>query len=103
MTRPSIAPLVPTALVCLLPAAPALAQASPAPAYTMTAVDTAHGDREFHLLWPDGAPGGLGTEPVDRPKITVYRAPADKASGAAVVVCPGGGYQVVAADHEGRQ
>ncbi len=44
-----------------------------------------------------------GTEPVDKPKITVYRAPADKANGAAVVVCPGGGYWVVAADHEGKQ
>jgi acetyl esterase/lipase len=71
--------------------------------YTNTAVDTAHGDREFHLLWPDGAPGAVGSEPVDRPKITVYRAPADKATGAAVVVCPGGGYQIVAANHEGKQ
>jgi acetyl esterase/lipase len=71
--------------------------------YAITAVDTAHGDREFHLLWPDGAPGAVGTEPVDKPKITVYRAPADRASGAAVVICPGGGYRVVAADHEGKQ
>jgi acetyl esterase/lipase len=72
-------------------------------AYKITAVDTAHGDREFLLLWPDGAPGALGSEPVDRPKITLYRADPAHASGAAVVVCPGGGYGVVAADHEGRQ
>ena len=72
-------------------------------AYPMSAVDTAHGDREFHLLWPGGAPGALGTEAVDKPKITVYLAPADRATGAAVVVCPGGGYRVVAADHEGKQ
>ncbi len=71
--------------------------------YTMAEVDTAHGDREFHLLWPDGAPGALGTEPVDRPKLTVYRAPPDSATGAAVVVCPGGGYSRLAADHEGKQ
>ena len=103
MIRPSIAVLVPSALACLLPASPARTQTPPAAAYTMTAVDTAHGDREFHLLWPDGAPGAVGTEAVDKPKITVYRAPADKATGAAVVVCPGGGYQVVAADHEGKQ
>jgi acetyl esterase/lipase len=70
--------------------------------YKITAVDTAHGDREFHLLWPGGAPGAVGTEPVDQPKITVYRAPADKANGAAVVVCPGGGYVVLASDHEGK-
>jgi acetyl esterase/lipase len=70
--------------------------------YTITAVDTAHGDREFHLLWPEGAPGAVGAEAVDKPKITVYRAPADKANRAAVVVCPGGGYVVLASDHEGR-
>ena len=73
------------------------------PAYPITAVDTAHGDREFHLLWPSGAPGALGSEAVDKPKITVYRAAAATANGAAVVVCPGGGYGVLAADHEGKQ
>ncbi len=103
MTRPSIAVLVPSAVVALLAGAPARAQTPPPGGYRMTAVDTAHGDREFHLLWPEGAPGALGTEAVDKPKITVYRAPAGKATGAAVVVCPGGGYQVVAADHEGKQ
>lgn len=86
-----------------LPAAAQLPAAAGATDYKMGPVDTAHGDREFHLLWPEGAPGAKGSEPVDKPKITVYRAPADKANGAAVVVCPGGGYVVVAADHEGRQ
>ena len=43
------------------------------------------------LLWPDGAPGALGTQPKDRPAVFVYPASADKANGAAVVVCPGGG------------
>jgi acetyl esterase/lipase len=71
--------------------------------YKIGPVDTAHGDREFLLLWPAGAPGAVGTEPVDKPKITIYRAPADKATGASVVVCPGGGYGVVAADHEGKR
>lgn len=80
-----------------------LALAAPQAPYAITAVDTAHGDREFHQLWPDGAPGALGDEAVDRPKITVYLAPKDKATGAAVVICPGGGYRVVAADHEGKQ
>jgi acetyl esterase/lipase len=88
----------------LTPAADAqLPAAAGATSYTMAPVDTAHGDREFLLLWPAGAPGALGSEPVDKPKITVYRAPADKATGASVVVCPGGGYRVVAADHEGKQ
>ena len=55
------------------------------------------------LLWPSGAPGAVGTEDVDQPSITVHRAAADGATGAAVVVCPGGGYGRLAMDHEGRQ
>jgi acetyl esterase/lipase len=77
---------------------------SPAPThYRSHPVDTAHGDREFLLLWPDGAPGALGTAPEDRPKITLYRAPAPRANGAGIIVCPGGGYATLASDHEGRQ
>jgi len=88
-------------LLALAAAAPLAAGQKPS--YPITAVDTAHGDREFHLLWPNGAPGALGSEAVDKPKITVYRAPSATANGAAVVVCPGGGYGVLAADHEGKQ
>jgi acetyl esterase/lipase/enterochelin esterase-like enzyme len=54
-------------------------------------------------LWPQGAPGAIGTEEADKPSLTVYLPPADKATGAAVVVCPGGGYGALAMDHEGRQ
>jgi len=73
------------------------------PPYASDPVDTAHGDREYQLLWPAGAPGALGDGPADRPKLTVYRADPERASGAAVVVCPGGGYGRLASDHEGRQ
>src|SRR5437867_5805668 len=52
------------------------------------------------LLWPDGAPGALGTEDKDKPSLTPYLPEPDKASGAALVVCPGGGYGGLAA-HEG--
>lgn len=52
-------------------------------------------------LWSNGAPGAKGNAPEDIPTISVYRAPADKASGAAIVVCPGGGYGHLA-DHEGH-
>jgi acetyl esterase/lipase len=77
---------------------------SPSPrAYGSSPVDTAHGDRESVLLWPEGAPGALGTEPADRPKLTIYRAPAASANGTAVVVCPGGGYRTLASEHEGKQ
>jgi acetyl esterase/lipase len=54
-------------------------------------------------LWPDGAPGAVGKEPTDIPTITVYLAPAAKATGASVVVCPGGGYGMLAKEHEGRE
>jgi acetyl esterase/lipase len=77
--------------------------APPLAKYTITDVDTAHGNREFHVLWPEGAPGAVGSEPPDKPKLTVYRPLAEDANGAAVVVCPGGGYGRLAADHEGRQ
>jgi acetyl esterase/lipase len=53
------------------------------------------------LLWPNGAPGALGTADKDIPTLTPYLAPADQATGAAIVVFPGGGYGGLA-DHEGR-
>src|SRR5262249_3454033 len=55
------------------------------------------------LLWPKGAPGAMGEKETDKPNITVYLPPADKANGTAVVVCPGGGYGALAVDHEGKQ
>ena len=53
-------------------------------------------------LWPGGAPGALGKSAADVPTITVYPA-ARGSSGptAAVVVCPGGGYGMLAG-HEGE-
>jgi acetyl esterase/lipase len=52
-------------------------------------------------LWPNGAPGALGKEDKDIPTLTVYLPEAVRATGAAVVICPGGGYGALA-DHEGR-
>src|SRR5579872_4740299 len=60
-------------------------------------------DPKVELLWPHGAPGAAGTEDADKPTLTIWPAPADKANGCAVVVCPGGGYQHLAVDHEGKQ
>ncbi len=56
---------------------------------------------ETMLLWPDGAPGALGAEDVDRPTLTIYRA--RQPSGASIIVAPGGGYSALASNHEGRQ
>jgi acetyl esterase/lipase len=54
-------------------------------------------------LWEGKAPHAKSDSPDDRPHVTVYRAPAEKANGTAVVICPGGGYGALAADHEGKQ
>jgi acetyl esterase/lipase len=77
-------------------------------------------------LWPKGAPdekGNVGeehdtTKPndglvasqrvirlgnVSQPTLTLYRPAKEKDSGAAVVVCPGGGYSILAMDLEGTE
>jgi acetyl esterase/lipase len=54
-------------------------------------------------LWEKGAPLAQGEEDKDKPNISVYLAPEDKANGAACVICPGGGYGGLAKDHEGHQ
>lgn len=51
-------------------------------------------------LWPEGAPGALGTAAKDIPTLTVFLPAPEKATGAAIVICPGGGYGHLA-DHEG--
>src|SRR4051794_21870099 len=57
----------------------------------------------LELLWPQGAPGAVGSEDLDRPTLSIYLPPAEKASGAAVVICPGGSYRALAIDLEGTQ
>jgi len=70
-------------------------------------------------LWPGGVPGEAGlklpAESIERkgdyqiqilsnvslPTLTVY--PAETPNGAAVVVCPGGGYNILAYSHEGTE
>jgi len=64
-------------------------------------------------LWPNGAPGfeNRRNEPtqakdwwiknIHNPSITVYPAPNDKATGAAVVICPGGGHRELVFNAEG--
>jgi endo-1,4-beta-xylanase len=69
-------------------------------------------------LWPNGAPGSEGkTGPesvrvtengervvsnVHQPSITPYIPPKDKATGAAVIIAPGGGHRELWTDHEGH-
>ena len=72
-------------------------------------------------LWPDGAPGSEGwtqqeheslTPPpigirvvrnVTQPTLTVYVPDRAAATGAAVIVCPGGAFHFLAIEHEGTQ
>ncbi len=101
------------------------------PLMTLTILTTsipafAANSREVIALWPKGAPGDQGnignehdmTKPEDgtvagkrvmrlgnvsNPTITIYRPPAGKENGSAVVVCPGGGYSILAMDLEGTE
>ncbi len=64
-------------------------------------------------LWSNGAPGfeNLHNQPeeakdywvrhINNPSITVYPAPKEKATGAAVVICPGGGHRLLVYNAEG--
>lgn len=68
-------------------------------------------------LWPSGNPGGWATEGdeinldnndgiarvknVNRPTLAYFPADPDKATDAAMIVAPGGGYSILAIDHEG--
>jgi acetyl esterase/lipase len=66
-------------------------------------------------LWPNGAPGfeSRRNEPtvakdywirnIHNPSITVYLPPKDKATGAAVVICPGGGHRELVFKAEGEE
>ncbi|HEV3022981.1 MAG TPA: alpha/beta hydrolase [Pirellulales bacterium] len=66
-------------------------------------------------LWPNGAPGfedrkdeperaeSYWVKNVHNPSITAFLPPAEKSTGAAVVVCPGGGHRELVFDAEGRE
>ena len=54
------------------------------------------------LLYPQGAPGALGTGEADKPRIYPFL-PATRSTRASVLVIPGGGYEHVALGHEGIQ
>lgn len=52
-------------------------------------------------LWPEGAPGALGTAAEDVPTLTGYFPRAADRNGASLVVLPGGGYAHLS-EHEGQ-
>jgi acetyl esterase/lipase len=60
-------------------------------------------DGQVLPLWTGAAPGALGADDADTPTITVFLPRTMREGTPAVVVCPGGGYQNLASNHEGRQ
>ncbi|MFB9295219.1 alpha/beta hydrolase [Persicitalea jodogahamensis] len=84
---------------------------------TMTALSlAASAQNETIMLWPAGKipnaipnsveeqttnNGMLRISGVTVPTLTAFIPPKDKATGAAVMICPGGGYSILAAEHEG--
>src|SRR3954451_16115491 len=54
------------------------------------------------VLWPNGAPGAQGHEDRDRPAITVYMPPNTTGPMTAVIIAPGGSYQRLSMNLEGR-
>jgi acetyl esterase/lipase len=69
--------------------------------FTLAPLSQAQQSREPIPLWPDGAPGALGRADKDNPTLTPYLPDAALVSGAAIVICPGGGYGGLAG-HEGE-
>ncbi len=61
------------------------------------------GTPKTERLWPGAAPGAVGSEDQDTPTLTLYLPAKPQASGTGIVVCPGGGYQGLAMDHEGHE
>ncbi len=79
---------------------------------TMFACSAIAPSAEEIVLWPNGAPGSEGkNEPekiekgnisrVHKPSITVFLPPADKNTGTAILVIPGGGHSKLCVGHEG--
>jgi len=85
-----------------------------APAFAGDALSLAHPEIP---VWPNGAPGSEGNTSAEKwnpstdgfhrvtninnPSITVFLPPKAEASGAAVIVCPGGGHRYLVMDLEG--
>jgi len=65
-------------------------------------MDVCAAEPEAELLWPEGAPGAVGTNAADRPSITIHLPPKGEGNGAAVVICPGGGYGALMMSYEGH-
>ena len=91
--------IVIAALVAGLSGTKLTAQNTPA---TGTAEEIALPHGEVQYLWPAGAPGAVGNEELDKPKLEIFGATGPGLH-TAVVVCPGGGYVHLAYEKEGTR
>ncbi|MGB7264866.1 MAG: alpha/beta hydrolase, partial [Terracidiphilus sp.] len=74
--------------------------ASQTPAAAPAPPDAAMPHGEIQYLWPNGAPGAVGTEEQDKPHLEIFSG-FGPAPHTAVIVCPGGGYSHLAYEKEG--
>lgn len=51
-------------------------------------------------LWPNGAPNS-NSDPNDKAQLTAFLPKKERATGRAIIICPGGGYDHLAMQHEG--
>lgn len=89
-------------------------------AFVMMQMSAVYSQPAILKLWPKGIPGGVASKSyleeeillnglpsrynrVTDPTLTVFLPPSEKATGTAVLICPGGGYGTLAFDHEGYQ
>ncbi len=102
---------MPTAKSCLL-------KICLAPLLLVSALAATAAEHDAVLLWPNGAPGSEGktaaeavrltpdgehiVSSVHRPSITPYLPSKETATGAAVIIAPGGGHSELWSDHEGH-
>ncbi len=80
---------------------------------------TASAQKKIIELWPEGIPGSINNlsykavidsnqywtweKYISNPTLGFYPAPPEKSNGTAVIICPGGGYSLLAIKHEGSQ
>jgi acetyl esterase/lipase len=60
-------------------------------------------DGQVIPLWSGKAPGALGTDTTDIPAMMVFLPRNVAPNTPAIIICPGGSYQRLASNHEGRQ
>lgn len=83
-----------TPLTALPPATFAPGFPAPATAWALPTVDPT-------ATVPDEIWEGWRVSSIQRPALGHYPAPRDRATGAAILICPGGGYSLLAIEHEG--